>query len=62
MMNIARRASVWLKTRSTPMRGAALVEYALLVALVALVCVAALTRLNTIAASKYSQTASVVGQ
>ena len=59
MMNIARRASVWLKTRSTPMRGAALVEYALLVALV---CVAALTRLNTIAASKYSQTASVVGQ
>ena len=43
-------------------RGAAAVEYALLIALVAIVCIASINRLNNVAASKYSQTAVAIGQ
>jgi pilus assembly protein Flp/PilA len=39
-------------------RGAALVEYALLVALIAVVCIAAVTVLGNRAADKYSQVGS----
>lgn len=39
-------------------RGAALVEYALLVALIAVVCIAAITLLGTGAEKKFSEVAS----
>ena len=41
-------------------RGAALVEYALLVALIAVVCIAAITLLGKSASSKFSQVASQI--
>ena len=41
-------------------RGAALVEYALLVALIAVVCIAAITLLGKNANSKFSQVASKI--
>ena len=42
-------------------RGASLVEYALLVALIAVVCIAAITLLGKNASSKFSTVASQVG-
>ena len=42
-------------------RGASLVEYALLVALIAVVCIAAITFLGKAASSKFSQVGSAVG-
>jgi pilus assembly protein Flp/PilA len=41
-------------------RGAALVEYALLVALIAVVCIAAITLLGNNAKGKFSQVASQI--
>jgi pilus assembly protein Flp/PilA len=41
-------------------RGAALVEYALLVALIAVVCIAAITLLGNNAQNKFSQVASQI--
>jgi pilus assembly protein Flp/PilA len=46
----------WLQAKfTTDERGAALVEYALLVALIAVVCIVAITTLGGKAASKFSQ-------
>ena len=42
-------------------RGASLVEYALLVALIAVVCIVAVTLLGKAASSKFSSVASAVG-
>jgi pilus assembly protein Flp/PilA len=42
-------------------RGASLVEYALLVALIAVVCIAAVTLLGGNASSKFSSVATAVG-
>jgi pilus assembly protein Flp/PilA len=42
-------------------RGASLVEYALLVALIAVVCIGAVTALGGTASSKFSQIGSAVG-
>jgi pilus assembly protein Flp/PilA len=50
----------WFISRRTCERGASLVEYALLVALVALVCIAALVFLGTEVSSKYSHIGSGV--
>lgn len=50
----------WLVSRCATDRGASLVEYALLVALIALVCVAAITFLGTEVSSKYSHIGSGV--
>jgi pilus assembly protein Flp/PilA len=44
----------WLTTRIKSERGASLVEYALLVALIAVVCIAAITLLGESASSKFS--------
>ena len=41
-------------------RGAALVEYALLIALIAVVCIAAITLLGNNASSKFSNVASKI--
>ncbi len=46
--------SAWVKTHIKSERGASLVEYALLVALIAVVCIAAVTTLGKSASSKFS--------
>jgi pilus assembly protein Flp/PilA len=43
-------------------RGASLVEYALLVALIAVVCVGAISALGGSAASKFSNISSTIGK
>ncbi|MGK2947553.1 MAG: Flp family type IVb pilin [Acidimicrobiales bacterium] len=51
----------WLAARYDDDRGASLVEYALLVALIALVCVVAVTVLGSAASTSYSSTAAGFG-
>ena len=46
--------AVWLQAHTRTQRGASLVEYALLVALIAVVCIAAVTTLGKSASSKFS--------
>jgi len=53
-------ASAWLQSRCKTDRGASLVEYALLVALIAVVCIAAVTLLGRNASSKFSSVASAI--
>jgi len=50
--------SAWLQTRCRTERGASLIEYALLVALIALVCVLAVTFLGQKTSTKYSSMGS----
>ena len=50
--------SAWLQSRCKTDRGASLVEYALLVALIAVVCIGAVTVLGTNAASKFDSVGS----
>jgi pilus assembly protein Flp/PilA len=51
----------WLQARFADSdRGASLVEYALLVALIAVVCIAAITALGTSASDKFSEVGTAV--
>ena len=50
--------ATWLRARFDDDRGASLVEYALLVALIAVVCIAAITLLGGNASSKFSAVAN----
>ena len=52
--------SAWLQSRCKTDRGASLVEYALLVALIAVVCIAAVTLLGRNAANKLSSVGSAI--
>jgi len=54
--------TAWVITRAgiKTDRGASLVEYALLVALIAVVCIAAVTLLGKNASSKFSRVASAI--
>lgn len=52
--------SAWLQARCKTDRGASLVEYALLVALIAVVCILAVTFLGRAASSKFSGVASAI--
>lgn len=54
--------NAWIvsKLNITSDRGASLVEYALLVALIAVVCIAAVTLLGRNASSKFSSVASAI--
>jgi len=54
-------ASAWLQSRCKSDRGASLVEYALLVALIAVVCIAAVTTLGKNASSKFSSVGNSIG-
>ncbi len=47
--------TAWLKAHTKSERGASLVEYALLVALIAVVCIAAITFLGQEAAENFSE-------
>jgi pilus assembly protein Flp/PilA len=53
-------ASAWLQSRCGTDRGASLVEYTLLVALIAVVCLLAVTFLGKSASSKFSSVGSAV--
>ena len=53
--------ATWLRARFNDERGASLVEYALLVALIAVVCIAAISFLGTNAKSKFSSVGSSLG-
>lgn len=46
--------AAWMRAQAKTERGASLVEYALLVALIAVVCIAAVTLLGKSAAEKFS--------
>ena len=52
--------SAWMKAQAKTERGASLVEYALLVALIAVVCIAAVTLLGESAESKFSEVGSAI--
>jgi len=52
--------SAWLTSHIDNDRGAALVEYALLVALIAVVCIAAVTTLGQAASTKFSSVSSSI--
>jgi pilus assembly protein Flp/PilA len=53
--------SAWLTAKVDSDRGASLVEYALLVALIAVVCIAAVTTLGSNASSKFDTVGSSIG-
>jgi pilus assembly protein Flp/PilA len=50
----------WLQARTKSERGASLVEYALLVALIAVVCIVAITFLGNSASTKFSKTGNSI--
>jgi pilus assembly protein Flp/PilA len=52
--------STWIQARTKTDRGASLVEYALLVALIAVVCIVAVTFLGTSAESKFDTVGSSI--
>ena len=52
--------ATWLRARFDDERGASLVEYALLVALIAVVCIAAVTLLGNNASSKFNSVATSI--
>lgn len=52
--------AAWARAQAKTERGASLVEYALLVALIAVVCIAAVTLLGTAAESKFSSVATAI--
>jgi pilus assembly protein Flp/PilA len=52
--------SAWLQARCKTDRGASLVEYALLVALIAVICIAAIAFLGREADSKFSEVGSAI--
>ena len=53
--------ATWLRARFDSDRGASLVEYALLVALIAVVCIAAVTLLGNNASTKFSRVGASIG-
>ena len=53
--------ATWLRARFDDERGASLVEYALLVALIAVVCIAAITLLGNNASTKFSDVGTSIG-
>ena len=50
----------WLSAQARTERGASLVEYALLVALIAVVCILAITFLGSSASSKFSSVGTAI--
>ena len=61
MMTSFQFLSAWVTAHVKNERGASLVEYALLVALIAVVCIAAVTTLGKNASDKFSQVGASLG-
>jgi pilus assembly protein Flp/PilA len=53
--------ATWIRAHAKDERGASLVEYALLVALIAIVCLAAITLLGNNASERFDATANSLG-
>jgi pilus assembly protein Flp/PilA len=53
--------ATWLRAHVDSERGASLVEYALLVALIAVVCIAAITLLGNSASTKFNDVGTSLG-
>ena len=53
--------SAWMTSRVDDERGASLIEYALLVALIAVVCIAAVTALGETTSQKFDEVDSAIG-
>ena len=53
--------ATWLRAHFNSERGASMVEYALLVALIAVVCIAAIQFLGKSASTSFSKTGSAIG-
>ena len=60
MITPIRFFSAWVAAHVKNERGASLVEYALLVALIAVVCIAAVTMLGNNASSKFNSVGSAI--
>lgn len=60
-MPVQSHLRTWLATRAHDDRGASLVEYALLIALVAMVCIAAVTALGETTSTSFSEAVSELG-
>ena len=58
MIAVVDFVSTWVRCRIADQRGASLVEYALLLALIAVVCIAAITLLGTTASTSFSRDAN----
>lgn len=54
--------SAWLQARTSTDRGASLVEYALLVALIAVVCILAITFLGEEASTKFESVGTSISE
>ena len=52
--------ATWIRAHFKEQRGASLVEYALLVALIAVICIAAISLLGSSASSNFSELGSAV--
>jgi pilus assembly protein Flp/PilA len=52
--------ATWIRAHVRDQRGASLVEYALLVALIAVVCIAAVSLLGSSASTKFSRLGSAI--
>jgi pilus assembly protein Flp/PilA len=52
--------ATWVRATVANQRGASLVEYALLVALIAVVCIAAVSLLGSSASTKFSRVGSAI--
>ena len=61
MLDTINYLSAWIRTRVKDERGASLVEYALLVALIAVVCIIAVTTLGSNAADKFTEVGNSIG-
>ncbi|MEZ5343505.1 MAG: Flp family type IVb pilin [Acidimicrobiales bacterium] len=53
-------SNAWMQTKAKSEKGASLVEYALLVALIAVVCIAAVTLLGDSASQKFSDVSTAI--
>ena len=54
--------AMWIGARGCGERGASLVEYALLVALIAVTCIASIDYMGGVAAEKFERVGSSIGQ
>jgi pilus assembly protein Flp/PilA len=54
--------AMWIGERVRSERGASLVEYALLVALIAVTCIASIDYMGGVAADKFGEVGSAVGR
>jgi pilus assembly protein Flp/PilA len=60
MLTTTQFVVAWIESRTKGEAGASLVEYALLVALIAVVCIVAVTVLGSSASSKFSSVGSAI--